>query len=252
VWKEADVSLLSVNSGVVHIIEDLLIPHGAFRLTAEKVLSSLLPFPFLVTLSVLFPPCSYLPLFVLRFAQTLIGLNATKFITLLRSVNLTSYVDASSSNEAYTILAPIDDLPSFLSSSPLAPNPASRTNRSPFASLFPPSSAFSLDHLPPAGSEKLADLLRYHILPGRLRVGDLVEGGLVGTEMRMESLRGGRQVLRVSVKKAAQGLGVGNAIPVSSEKGAGEDDGDDDDGEREDWEEVRFGEVDVVAEPIEM
>jgi hypothetical protein len=49
------VSLLSVISGVVHIIEDLLIPHGAFRLTAEKVLSSLLPFPFLLPYRSFFP-----------------------------------------------------------------------------------------------------------------------------------------------------------------------------------------------------
>ncbi|KAL7417557.1 hypothetical protein BDY24DRAFT_411530 [Mrakia frigida] len=215
-------------NGVIHIIDDLLIPEGAFKLTTEK---------------------------------TLIGLNATLFVTLLRSANLTSYIDSSSSSDSYTILAPLD---SFLDPSSSSYNP----------NAFDPLSHFEGgDGIPRPGSKSLSDILKLHILPGRLRPKDLRDGALVQTESKLGSLREGRQVVKVGVKKVLGGLEneEEGAILVDwlrerEEKSASlsSDEGDDDDrgggggpdqgeGEgSETWEQIQFNTVDVVSAPIEI
>lgn len=236
---------------MIHIIDDLLIPEGAFKLTTEKVrphrrvaflssfLSSTLTLPFLSIPNPL--------------RQTLIGLNATFFVTLLRSANLTSYIDSSSSSDSYTILAPLD---SFLDPSSSSYNP----------NAFDPLSHFEGgDGIPRPGSKSLSDILKLHILPGRLRPKDLKDGALVQTESKLGSLREGRQVVKVGVKKVLGGLEneEEGAILVdgwreeksassSSDEEGGPDQGEGSGEGSETWEQIQFNTVDVVSAPIEI
>lgn len=155
--------------GVLHTVPSLLLPSGSLALTAEKYL---------------------------------IALNATKFVSLLRSVNLSHYVQIpsrhqseipsslASAAEGYTILAPNDDI---LNS----------------RSLVSASSGGGgwKENFPEEGSEALRELLQYHIVPGRWTPEDLEEGMLVGTELRGPLLKGARQRLLVSVQSEEE-MGV--------------------------------------------
>jgi uncharacterized surface protein with fasciclin (FAS1) repeats len=155
--------------------------------------------------SLLLPPGA--PTLSLTAEKYLIALNATRFVGLLRSVNLSHYVQipgrqigdgtpinlpvsAKDSQDAYTILAPRDDvLNAHLLSLPVAPLHPS-LDFSPYHSGA---------HLPPAGSPALKAMLSYHIVAGKWKPTDLEDGMLVGTELRSEGLKGGRQRLSVSV-----------------------------------------------------
>ncbi|KPV77563.1 uncharacterized protein RHOBADRAFT_5402, partial [Rhodotorula graminis WP1] len=130
-------------NGVIHTLPSLLLPRGSLALTAEKYL---------------------------------IALDATHFVSLLRSVNLSHYVQIP-----YTILAVKDDV-----------------------------LAATVARLPGApGSAALKELLEYHILPGRWMPSDLEDNMLVGTELRTELLRDGRQRLTVGVQGEEGGRGDG-------------------------------------------
>ena len=135
---------LTVLTGVIHTVPSLLLPSGSLSLTAEKYL---------------------------------IALNCYRFVDLLRSVNLSHYVQlpsgepSFSGTAAYTILAPRDD-------------------------------AFEFDewtNLPPKGSEALKEILEYHIVAGRWLNKDLTDGMLIGTELRGDDRKGKRQMLEVNV-----------------------------------------------------
>lgn len=150
-------------NGVLHTVPSLILPPGALSLTAEKYL---------------------------------IALDATRFVSMMRSVNLSHYLQTAS--ESYTILAPRDDVLS---------------------------SGERWSSLPREGSLELKDLLQYHIISGKLTVDDLRDGALVGTELRGEMRKGGRQMLEVSVaeekrvsswtKKKQKNLGFGGVNVVA-------------------------------------
>lgn len=148
---EAQAIDIFASNGVIHIMPSLLIPDNFTLLnSAEKVLLSL---------------------------------NATRFVSLLRTANLsTTYAGekGSAADQPWTILAPSDDvLNKWGSGGPSLPGIVS-----------------SLDD---AGSSPLAELLKYHVIPQRLLPGDIKDGMLIGTELRPDSLSGGRQRLRADV-----------------------------------------------------
>jgi solute carrier family 25 carnitine/acylcarnitine transporter 20/29 len=167
--------------GVIHIIDSLLVP--PFTLTPEKIL---------------------------------IGLNATRFVSLLRESGLAGYVNGSVAHEgeAYTILAPVDE-PSALAQGGVL--------------------------LPPSRKEALRNTLAYHVLPGRIRPANLRDGGLLPSELRTPLLKNGRQVVPVEVRRSVLGQLAADAISLG---------GVDDDGG--DWAEIRFAGVQVVGEPVEV
>lgn len=148
------------------------------------------------------------PALISVILKTLIGLEARPFVDLIRATNLTHYVDASASGESYTILAP--------------KNPRSD---------------------PSTSSPHLESLLRYHILPGRLRPKDLADGSLITTELKLPSLKNGRQVLEVSLTDSLgmiMGRTAQNSVRIDRGDGS------------EMWKDLRFGNVEVLGEPIEV
>lgn len=141
---------------MIHTVPSLLLPAGSLALTAEKYL---------------------------------IALNATRFVALLRSVNLSNYVQLpardsllSPSPVPYTILAPRDDVFDTDSNGVTHMRTLAGWNA-----------------LPPMGSDALKEILEYHILAGRWKVDQLKDGMLLGTELRGSLRKGARQMLPVSV-----------------------------------------------------
>ncbi|GAA5861216.1 hypothetical protein JCM3774_002230 [Rhodotorula dairenensis] len=231
-------------NGVIHTVPRLLLPSGSLALTAEKYL---------------------------------IALGATHYVALLRSVNLSHYVQIPSNepgtiidtplpppvldfgrqqvplevaatdpqttfgkeSEKYTILAVRDDV---LASSRLGARISSL--RSPILSGRP---------LPPNGSLALEELLRYHIVADQWRPHDLEDGMLVGTELRTEALRGARQRVAVGVQGVDGSLGDGWGKAQRHRKGRRHRSvggGDDDDEDGDDREMLSWGGANVVADPV--
>lgn len=124
------------SNGVLHTVSSLLMPEGSLQLTPEKYL---------------------------------LTLNCTKFVSLIRSVNLTSLINDPESQ--YTVLAPTDDVISL----------------------------FGGDDLPEQGSEGLKKVLQYHFIPGRWSPKKLKDGMLLETALQEPGLGGGRQVLAIEV-----------------------------------------------------
>jgi solute carrier family 25 carnitine/acylcarnitine transporter 20/29 len=124
--------------GVMHVIDSLLLPEGALAFTAEK---------------------------------SLLTLNATRFVSLLRSSGLSDLVQ--STNVSRTVLAPRDDVIQGWEGR--------------WASL------------PDEGTEELKEILQYHVLEGAWPSEKLNDGMLLGTELVKEQLKGGRQRMAVSV-----------------------------------------------------
>lgn len=147
--SKIEVGDILAENGVLHTVPSLLLPSGSLSITAEKYL---------------------------------IALNATRFVALLRSVNLSHLAqvpaEGSGSDEAYTILAPRDDV------------------------LLNHMTLPRLGRLPEEGSPALKEVLAYHVLPGRWAPEDLEDGMLVGTELRPDELKGSRQHLEVSMHVA--------------------------------------------------
>ena len=141
------------SNGVLHIVSSLLIPPGELQLTPEKYL---------------------------------LALNCTSFVSMLRSVSLSSLVNTT--NASYTILAPRDDVLALLGDSTL----------------------------PERGSHELAQLLRYHFLPGQWTDRKLRDGMLVETALEEKGLNGGRQVLGIGVtgKEPNRELTFGGAAVI--------------------------------------
>jgi solute carrier family 25 carnitine/acylcarnitine transporter 20/29 len=136
------------SNGVLHLVTDLLFPEGSFKLNVEK---------------------------------SLLALNCTQFVSLLRSADLSHYVDDDHDGQPWTILAPRDDVFSFFTES------ESETE-----------TQLSIETKPPIFPD-LKRSLKYHILPGIVNPKDLQDGMLIGTELREVGLGGGRQQLIVSV-----------------------------------------------------
>lgn len=155
-------------NGVLHVVSELLIRSDTFKINAEKYL---------------------------------LALNATAFVSLLRTANLSHYVDDEHDGQTWTILAPRDDI---IATIPIG------------ARELSPSTILDDD------TTELDRVLRYHFIPGKLTSDDLIDGALLGTELREEGLDGSRQRLPVSVKNngkidpvANSEVGFGNARVIS-------------------------------------
>ncbi|KAM0750330.1 FAS1 domain-containing protein [Meredithblackwellia eburnea MCA 4105] len=200
-------------NGVIHLVPNLLLPSGSLSLTAEKYL---------------------------------IALNATKFVSLLRSVNLSSLVQIPSGEpsvflnkdqvdppKSYTILALTDNV---IESSMLRP--------SAYLNQLKPESDFGspelVKGLPAPGSKELKDILQYHIVAGKWVPANLEDGMLLGTELRGDNLKGARQKVQVSVH-VAESSGRGG-WDMSSGKGGKN-------GPRPPGV-VGFGGTSVIADPV--
>ncbi|SGY79289.1 BQ5605_C008g05096 [Microbotryum silenes-dioicae] len=177
--------ILALN-GVIHTVPTLLLPSGSLSLTAEKYL---------------------------------IALEATRFVSLLRSVNLSHYVQIpsgdpavmaasySSSTSQSTFAAPLDGAPAYTI---LAPPDSVLQNERKFLkdedAVYSTAVTVSGASLPPAGSDALKEFLLYSIVSGKWLPEDLKDGMLVGTELRGRNLRDARQRLAVNVNVASQNL----------------------------------------------
>ncbi|WVO18265.1 hypothetical protein L204_105976 [Cryptococcus depauperatus] len=125
--------------------------------------------------------------------KMLLTLNATNFVSLMRSANLSDTYIGKASHEKggkeYTILAPTDDvLEKWGGLDPFV------KNRLLTRKAVLPYQTRSFEDASP-----LAALLQYHILPGKLLPYKIKDGHLLLTEMRTSSLDGERQRLRVEI-----------------------------------------------------
>lgn len=148
-------------------------------------------------------------IFQLNAEKYLLALNATSFVSLLRAANLSHYVDDQHDGQPWTILAPRDDVFTVdgWRSSPL--------------------STFLIEDgedKPPVNKTELQRILKYHIIPGKLKPEDLDGNTLIGTELREAGLGGERQVVEVSVhgsgkngqvqRKGNGEIGFGGALVI--------------------------------------
>lgn len=120
----------------------------------------------------------------LNAEKTLIALGCTRFVTLLRDAGLSNYVQDA--DQAYTILAPKDD-------------------------VF--SEWYDWANLPSPGSSEMKTLLRYHFVEGKYGPGDLVDQALLQTALRPKKLKGESQRLQVfkSASESGELISFGNA-----------------------------------------
>jgi uncharacterized surface protein with fasciclin (FAS1) repeats len=145
--------------------------------------------------------------------KVLLSLNATRFVSLLRTANLSSTYAGEPGKDGkpeqpWTILAPSDEMLDMVDrwagphgSPPLPTHEPVQTEAFETAVV-----GETLKDATP-----LQALLQYHIIPGRLMPGDIKDGMLVGTELRTSSLAGGRQRMRIDV---AERLGAGSIETV--------------------------------------
>ncbi|WVQ75361.1 hypothetical protein IAR50_004980 [Cryptococcus sp. DSM 104548] len=162
---KAEIIDIFASNGVIHIIPNLILPTEFDLLnSAEKMLLSL---------------------------------NATRFVSLLRTVNLSdAYIgkgSAEKGGDSFTVLAPTDDVLDTLDKWD-GFDVASVHDMMTFLSPISP-----IANMPFKDASPLAALLQYHILPGKLLPQDLKDGTLLPTEMRTSALGGERQRLRVEV-----------------------------------------------------
>jgi solute carrier family 25 carnitine/acylcarnitine transporter 20/29 len=128
------------SNGVIHLVSSLLLPagHSSLKLTPEKFL---------------------------------LALNCSSFVSMLHSVNLTSFIDSSHPDQPITILAPNDEVLAL----------------------------FDEGNLPERGSEELKRMLAYHFLDGLWEPDQLRDGQLVQTLLEEEGLEENKQVLQIDV-----------------------------------------------------
>lgn len=150
--------------------------------------------------------------------KVLLSLNATRFVSLLRTANLSSVYAGEpgkdgKDDQSWTILAPSDEVLEMADrwggGREVPPVPTHELWRSFERQASEPSviAANEMKDVTP-----LQALLQYHILPGRLMPRDIKDGMLVGTELRTTALKDGRQRLRIDV---ADRLGEGGSESVS-------------------------------------
>lgn len=115
----------------------------------------------------------------------LIGMNATSFVHQLRNAGLSHYIDTS--DGSYTIFAPQDDV--------------------------------SGDIEMRAGDEP-ADVLKYHVVPGKRLLPSFQDGLLLDTELHTEELNGLAQRSKVSIKQDRKRSTVSiNGVEIIGEPG---------------------------------
>jgi hypothetical protein len=149
--------------------------------------------------------------------KVLLSLNATRFVSLLRTANLSATYAGEpgkdgKAEQPWTILAPSDEMLEMVDrwggphgSPPLPVHELWRTAEAQ-AKLGPDEVAVAAE--PMKDATPLQALLQYHILPGRLMPGDIEDGMLVGTELRTSLLAGGRQRMRIDVADRLDGGAV--------------------------------------------
>lgn len=149
--------------------------------------------------------------------KVLLSLNATRFVSLLRTANLSATYAGEpgkdgKAEQPWTFLAPSDDMLDMADrwagphGSP--PLPVHELWQAAEAQAATTSVAVSVE--PMKDVTPLQALLQYHIIPGRLMPGDIKDEMLVGTELRTSSLAGGRQRLRIDVADRLDGGSVDN------------------------------------------
>lgn len=199
-------------NGVVHIIDSLLLPYpSALSLNVEK---------------------------------TLLALNASRFVTMMRKAGLESYllVGTDDSDDTYdqpeagagnwTFVVPSDDtLKDWLAQNPELNrwwHSIEQEEEEDGAGESAPVqlSDASLATKPAKGM--LKDLLKYHIIPDAIMPDELTDGGLVATELRNWRLKEGRQRIVTTVSE-------GQGSSRKERKGNGD---------------VAFGDANVIAAPV--
>ncbi|KAG8762873.1 hypothetical protein FRC11_007417 [Ceratobasidium sp. 423] len=148
------------------------------------------------------------PLFKATAEKWLLALNASVFVGMLREAGLDSYVNGTGKHKEWTILAPADDVLNDI---------LRKRGLDVFSSM----------------RHELKTLLKYHIIPGILKPEDLVDGQLLGTELRPDSLKGDRMRLKVDVVGGKKGGDAG----ARGKGGMGNGD-------------LAFGGANVIAEPV--
>lgn len=128
------------SNGVIHAVSSLLLPPSSLKLTPEKYL---------------------------------LALKCTKFVSLIHSVNLTSFINDPDAQ--ITVLAPADDVISL----------------------------FGDSDLPEKGSEELKRALEYHFIPDRWTPNKMKHRMLLETELKEPGLDHKRQVIEVEVTHGA-------------------------------------------------
>ncbi|GMK59312.1 hypothetical protein CspeluHIS016_0703270 [Cutaneotrichosporon spelunceum] len=172
----AEVVDIFTANGVIHIMPNVILPKGFELLnSAEKVLLSR---------------------------------NATRFVALMRSANLsTRYIGepGKKAKRDFTILAPTDDAIDYMGYlgsqgvlpfelSPVLPHSLSWTLGRPVED-----SVVSASGPPIEDTSPLAQLLKYHILAGSYAPDGVKHDMLIPTELSTAELGGARQVIRVEV-----------------------------------------------------
>jgi hypothetical protein len=137
--------------------------------------------------------------------KVLLSLNATRFVNLLRTANLSSTYAGEpgkdgKSEQPWTFLAPSDEMLDMLDKwgGPRGSPPL------PVHKLWQDAETAMVAE-PMKDASPLQALLQYHILPGRLLPGDIKDGMLVETEQRTGLLAGGRQRMRIDVADQLDG-----------------------------------------------
>lgn len=193
-------------NGVVHIVDSLLLPNpSALNLNVEK---------------------------------TLLALNASRFVTMMRKAGLESYLLQGGSDEPddtddapeaqsgnWTFIVPSDEtLKDWLAQNP----ELNRWWHEMEGSSDEVSSLTTTMMTTKPAKAALRDLLKYHIIPDAVMPNNLTDGGLVATELRNWRLKEGRQRI---------------VTTVSEPQGRSHDD-------RKGNGDVAFGDANVIADPV--
>lgn len=174
-----------VESGVIHLIDNLILPFGDLDMSIEA---------------------------------TLRVLNASRFVDLIYDANLQHYINKPAhlqrrDQDTFTFLAPRDDVIDMWYPGYALPQPTARSE-----------GRLSREY---RKGPALEEIVRYHILPGQIRPGNLTSGMLLNTELADWKLRQGRQKMPVTVDDSA----------ASDRKGNGD---------------VAFGDANVLRAPVDV
>lgn len=142
--------------------------------------------------------------------KVLLSRNATRFVSLMRSANLSSRYIGEPGKEMkheFTILAPTDDAidyMGYLSTQGVLPMDVSSALPQSIAGAFGLGAQNLPVHTPGPpvdDTSPLASLLKYHILAGSYAPDDIKDGMLLGTELKTAELGGARQPIQVEVSE---------------------------------------------------
>lgn len=163
-----------LTTGVIHIMPEVILPEGFELLNAAE--------------------------------KVLLTRNATRFVSLMRSANLSSkYIGdpGKTTSKEWTILAPTDEAIEYMEwlSGIMVPDSKilGMFSRSLDTDQVGIPAPISMDDSP------LAELLKYHIVPGRYMPKNIDNGMLLGSELKLASLDGDRQMVDVAVSDSREG-----------------------------------------------